>query len=123
MSLDVTTSMASIVEWWCSRAAADNGIGRPMSRSRKDGSLMFAYVAVVGSSDASADEARTAERLGELLAEAGVVVVCGGLGGVMAAVSRGARRSGGLVVGLLPGRDRAEGNEHLTVALPTGLGE
>jgi len=81
------------------------------------------YVAVIGPGDATVDEARVAERLGELLAEAGVVVVCGGLGGVMAAVSSGVRRRGGLVVGLLPGRDRAAGNAHLSVALPTGLGE
>jgi uncharacterized protein (TIGR00725 family) len=84
---------------------------------------VLGYVAVIGPGDATAEEARLAERVGQLLAEAGVVVVCGGLGGVMAAVSRGVRQRGGLVVGLLPGRDRAAGNEYLSVALPTGLGE
>ena len=53
----------------------------------------------------------------------GHVVVCGGLGGVMAAVSRGAAAAGGVVVGLLPGTDRADANPHVTVAIPTGLGE
>lgn len=50
-------------------------------------------------------------------------MVTGGLGGVMEASARGAAGAGGLVVGLLPGRDRAAGNPYLTVALPTGLGE
>jgi hypothetical protein len=66
--------------------------------------------------------ARRAERLGRALADLGVTVVCGGLGGVMEAVARGVRREGGLVVGVLPGYDRREGNPYLDVAIPTGLG-
>jgi hypothetical protein len=38
-------------------------------------------------------------------------------------VCRGARGAGGTTVGLLPGDTRAEANDFLTVALPTGLGE
>src|SRR5438874_1106528 len=41
----------------------------------------------------------------------------------MAAACRGVRAAGGLAIGILPGADRAEGNEWLTVAIPTGLGE
>ncbi len=81
------------------------------------------YVAVVGPGDAGAQLQAIARRVGELLADAGIVVVCGGLGGVMEAACRGATEQGGLTVGLLPGRDRAAGNAYLTVALPTGLGE
>ena len=81
------------------------------------------YVAVVGPSSSTAEQDETAERLGAELASRGHVVVCGGGGGVMAAASRGAAGVGGLVVGLLPGLDRTEGNPHLTVAIPTGLGE
>jgi len=82
-----------------------------------------AYVGVVGPSDAGADELADALVLGRGLAERGHVVVCGGLGGVMAAVSRGASESGGVVVGLLPGSSRSDANPHVTVAIPTGLGE
>jgi len=81
------------------------------------------YVAVVGPGVAGDDELRTARELGRLLGEHGHVVLCGGLGGVMAAVATGARDAGGVVVGLLPGSDRRAGNPHLTVALATGLGE
>jgi uncharacterized protein (TIGR00725 family) len=81
------------------------------------------YVAVIGPSSAGPEEVAAAEEAGRLLAGRDCVVVCGGLGGVMEAVARGARSAGGTVVGLLPGRDRRDGNAHLTVAITTGLGE
>src|SRR5947208_14918038 len=84
---------------------------------------MQRYVAVVGSGTCSAQEAAAAEQIGSLLARAGVVVVCGGLSGVMEAACRGARREGGVTVGILPGNDRAAGNPYLSVAIATGLGE
>jgi uncharacterized protein (TIGR00725 family) len=61
--------------------------------------------------------------VGRLLAEAGAVVVTGGLGGVMEAASKGAREAGGTVVALLPGLDRADANPFVDVAIPTGMGE
>jgi uncharacterized protein (TIGR00725 family) len=84
------------------------------------------YVSVVGQGaggDPSPALLEAAAELGRELARAGAVVVCGGLGGVMAAVSRGVCEGGGCCVGLLPGAERAEGNGHLSVSLPTGLGE
>jgi uncharacterized protein (TIGR00725 family) len=81
------------------------------------------YVAVVGPSEATPDEIDRAEEVGRLLAARRVVVVCGGLGGVMEAVARGAHGEGGTVLGILPGTDRADANEHVTIALPTGMGE
>ena len=80
-------------------------------------------MAVVGPGDASEEEIAAAEAVGRGLARSGAVLVCGGLGGVMAAASRGAAEAGGTTVGILPGTDRAAGNEWLTVAIPTGLGE
>jgi uncharacterized protein (TIGR00725 family) len=83
-----------------------------------------AYVAVIGPGDAAAEEdAALARQVGRLLAARGAVVVCGGLAGVMAAACEGAADGHGLSVGLLPGRDRGAANPHLSVALPTGLGE
>jgi len=84
---------------------------------------MTVYVAVVGTSTATPEQATTAEAVGRRLAERGAIVVCGGLGGVMEATARGVHAAGGIVVGLLPGRDRTEANGYLTVALATGLGE
>jgi uncharacterized protein (TIGR00725 family) len=83
------------------------------------------YVAVVGASDVldGSPEAEAAEAVGRALAEAGAVVVCGGLGGVMAAACRGATAAGGTTVGILPGTSRVDANPWVTVALTTGLGE
>src|SRR3954470_14026552 len=84
---------------------------------------MGPYVAVVGPGEANADEAATAERVGEELGRRGAVVVCGGLAGVMEAACRGAKGGGGTTVGILPGVDRAAANPHVDVAIATGLGE
>jgi uncharacterized protein (TIGR00725 family) len=78
---------------------------------------------VVGPGHASSAEARLAEELGRRLAEAGAVLVCGGLGGVMEAAARGSAEAGGLSIGLLPGVRREDGNRWLAIAVPTGLGE
>ena len=64
-----------------------------------------------------------AEAVGRLLATRGAVVVCGGLGGVMEGVCRGAAGAGGLSVGLLPGDDPEAANPAVGLALATGLGE
>jgi uncharacterized protein (TIGR00725 family) len=80
-------------------------------------------VAVVGASEATPELSAIAEEVGRRLAEAGAVVVCGGLGGVMEAAARGCASAGGTSVGILPGQDRADANPHLAVALATGMGE
>ncbi len=81
-------------------------------------------IAVVGPGEPAPDEVcALAYDVGLLLARGGFVVVNGGLDGVMEAAARGARDGGGIVVGLLPGDDGADANPHLTVAIPTGLGE
>jgi uncharacterized protein (TIGR00725 family) len=61
--------------------------------------------------------------VGRTLAERGVVLVCGGLGGVMQAACRGAKEAGGTTVGILPGSDRDDANSFVDIAVPTGLGE
>jgi uncharacterized protein (TIGR00725 family) len=79
-------------------------------------------VAVVGAANCTAAQSAAAEEVGRLLAERGVILVCGGGGGVMEAACRGAQQAGGITIGLMPGFDPNEGNAYLTVALPTGLG-
>lgn len=66
---------------------------------------------------------REAEEVGALLADRGAIVVCGGLGGVMAAVARGVREHDGTTIALLPGDDPNDANDDITLALPTGIGE
>jgi uncharacterized protein (TIGR00725 family) len=102
-------------------------MSRPRSGSapRISGGLsgVTRYVAVAGPGDAGAAEESAAEAVGRGLAESGAIVVCGGLGGVMAAACRGAKSVGGTTVGILPGLDRSAANEFVDVAVATGLGE
>jgi uncharacterized protein (TIGR00725 family) len=84
---------------------------------------MTPYIGVLGPGEATSEQIEAAEAVGQALAQAGAVVVCGGLGGVMAAACRGARREGGATVALLPGSDRSAANEWVQIAVATGLGE
>ncbi|MDQ0287669.1 uncharacterized protein (TIGR00725 family) [Desulfofundulus luciae] len=81
------------------------------------------YIGVIGGAECTEQERELAEEVGREIARRGAILICGGRGGVMEAASRGARQAGGMVVGILPGRHRGEGNSYLTVALPTGLGD
>jgi uncharacterized protein (TIGR00725 family) len=81
------------------------------------------YIAVCGPDPAPARVVRDAEEVGRLLARAGAVVVCGGIGGAMEAAARGAASEGGIALGLLPDADRSRANDYLTVSVPTGMGE
>jgi len=81
-------------------------------------------VAVVGPGDTDDEELLSiAYDVGRGVADRGAIVVCGGLGGVMAAAARGAKQAGGLTVGILPGNDPREANADIDVALATGMGE
>jgi uncharacterized protein (TIGR00725 family) len=79
-------------------------------------------IAVIGGSRAGRQAVDTAFEVGRLIARAGAVVVCGGLGGVMEAACRGAREEGGLVVGILPGGSPADANPWVDLPIATGLG-
>jgi uncharacterized protein (TIGR00725 family) len=82
------------------------------------------YLAVVGGGGGVPPATLAqAEEVGRAVAEAGAVLVCGGLGGVMEAACRGAQGAGGLTLGILPGLDRGAANAHVDVAVATGLGE
>jgi uncharacterized protein (TIGR00725 family) len=79
-------------------------------------------VGVIGAAHPSAVGLSHAETLGRLLAGARVVLVCGGLGGVMAAAARGCCEAGGEVLGILPGPDDSQANPFVTLAVPTNMG-
>jgi len=80
-------------------------------------------VAVIGNGLEDEGLNALAEQVGSLLAEAGCVIVNGGLGGVMQASARGAKSRGGLTIGLIPGTDPGAANRYIDVPIATGLGE
>ncbi len=80
-------------------------------------------VAVIGAGRCGAHIEALAERVGAEIARRGAVLVCGGLGGVMEAAARGARRRGGRTVGILPGPSAADANRYIEIAIATNLGQ
>src|SRR5438552_19019553 len=81
------------------------------------------YVAVCGATEATPSQLEAGREGGRRVAKSGAVVISGGYGGVSGAASEGASGEGGTVVGLLSEGDRDGANPHLTVSLPTGLGQ
>lgn len=79
-------------------------------------------ISVIGSGSASHDALRDAEQVGVEIAKLGHTVVCGGTGGVMAAVCKGAKSAGGTTIGILSGNDPKDANEWVDYAIPTGMG-
>jgi len=79
-------------------------------------------VSVIGASAAGPELVALGEELGELLAQRGCTVFCGGMSGVMEAVARGVRRGGGVCVGILPTLDRRRAAPDLTLSVCTGMG-
>ena len=77
---------------------------------------------MIGPSRCDENTAQACHAVGRGLAAAGFVLVTGGEYGAMEAASRGAHEAGGLVVGLLPGTDRARANRFSDVTVVTGIG-
>lgn len=81
------------------------------------------FIAVIGGSECSPQEAELAEEVGRELARQGAVLVCGGLGGIMAAACKGASLKGGVTIGILPGGSRQTANPYVQIPIVTNLGE
>jgi uncharacterized protein (TIGR00725 family) len=80
------------------------------------------YVAVIGGGEVGEEISALAREVGREVARRGGVLLCGGLGGVMAAAARGAQEAGGVSLGILPDADRRRANPFLTYSLATNLG-
>ena len=80
-------------------------------------------IGVIGSGEKISPEIQAmAERIGMDIAKNNCILVCGGKGGVMEAACRGAKSKGGITVGILPSLEAGEANEHVDVAVNTGIG-
>jgi uncharacterized protein (TIGR00725 family) len=90
---------------------------------RESGHPLRVPVGVIGPRDGGDAQLAAALAVGELLAQCGFTVMCGGRQGVMDAVCEGVARNGGVSIGLLPDADPALANRHVGVVLATGIGE
>lgn len=79
-------------------------------------------IALCGAGECGPELAAKAEAVGRAIAAAGAVLVCGGLGGVMEAGARGARKAGGTTIGILPGPDIDTANPWIEIAVATDMG-
>jgi uncharacterized protein (TIGR00725 family) len=82
----------------------------------------MSMIGVVGAGNCSTEVYELARRIGDGIARAGGILVCGGLGGVMEGACRGAREAGGETVGILPGPDKASANPYVSVPIVTDMG-
>ncbi|MBN1755595.1 TIGR00725 family protein [bacterium] len=80
-------------------------------------------IGIIGGSIADENIIKVAEKVGELVARSGGILVCGGLGGVMEAAARGAKRKGGFTIGILPSPNPNDGNFFIDLPIPSGMGE
>ncbi len=79
-------------------------------------------VSVIGGSVINKKVGQLAHKVGEIIGRQGVVFVCGGLNGVMKEAASGAKKAGGLTIGLLPGNHKTDANPYIDIALPTTIG-
>jgi uncharacterized protein (TIGR00725 family) len=80
-------------------------------------------IGLIGAVVADETMLNVATDVGKLVAERGAMLVCGGLGGVMEAGSRGAKSAGGTVIGILPQATKEQANEYIDIPIATGFGE
>ncbi|MDY6935747.1 MAG: TIGR00725 family protein [Spirochaetota bacterium] len=81
----------------------------------------YSQVVVIGSSDDNS-YANEAYQIGKYIASKGWVLISGGRGGIMEAVSKGAREEGGIVIGIIPESDHESANKYCNIVIPTGIG-
>jgi len=81
-------------------------------------------IGVMGPGDSATPlDLQSAYQLGELIAQAGWVLLTGGRNvGVMDAASRGAKAANGLTVGILPDADSSQISLAIDIAIATDLG-
>lgn len=84
--------------------------------------MTFNIVGVIGANRPDRQTYELAEEVGKEIAKRGAAVVCGGLGGVMEAVCKGARSEGGLTIGIIPSDFKDDANRYVQIPIVTGMG-
>ena len=81
-------------------------------------------ILIIGHDEAGCtpEHEKIASEAGGEVAKAGCTLICGGLNGVMKAACRGAKKEGGLTVGIIPQNEHSFANEFCDVVIPTGMG-
>ncbi len=81
-------------------------------------------IAVCGSNIITSESIiNIAENIGSGIAKNGGILLCGGMGGVMEAASRGVKNYNGITVGILPTNDISDANPYTDIIINTSLGK
>ncbi|MBN1622090.1 MAG: TIGR00725 family protein [Endomicrobiales bacterium] len=78
-------------------------------------------IAIIGGAECSREIEKLAYETGEEIAKAGFLLVSGGMSGVMEAACRGAKKHGGVTIGILPGKSKADANPHIDIPIVTAM--
>jgi uncharacterized protein (TIGR00725 family) len=79
-------------------------------------------VGIIGGNTPDPDSLKKAEKMGTLIAQNGYILINGGMKGVMEASARGSKSANGLVMAIVPGKQREEANPYVDISIATGLG-
>jgi len=83
---------------------------------------MSVQVGVIGAGSCGNTVSSIAEEVGKKIAKNNAVMICGGLGGVMEAASKGAKSAGGTTIGILPGNYRNQSNPYIDIEIISNMG-
>ena len=103
---------------------AVNSEAKPRSNLKKEhmARKQKITISVIGGSSIGTRTEDLAEKVGAMIAELGCVLVCGGLGGAMESAAKGAKKAGGMTIGILPGKEKDDANPYIDISLPTSIG-
>lgn len=82
---------------------------------------MLRRIGVIGDSTCPVEIIKLAEEVGREIAKRKGILICGGLKGVMEGAARGAKKEGGLTVGIIPGERASDANPFIDIPIVTGL--
>jgi uncharacterized protein (TIGR00725 family) len=88
----------------------------------ESGSPCRVPITVIGPRDAGVAERQAAFAVGAGLTDLGIVLLCGGKGGVMEAACEGAASAGSMSIGLPPDDEWQAANRFVRIPIATGIG-
>lgn len=85
--------------------------------------MLPCQVGVIGSDGNISERVKIlAQEMGRLIANRGMILVCGGHSGVMEAAAKGAKEEKGITVGIIPEADKRWANPFCDIVIATGIG-
>ncbi|WP_419095402.1 TIGR00725 family protein [Methanococcoides cohabitans] len=79
-------------------------------------------IGVIGAGSCDEKVSKMAEAVGTGIAKKNATLICGGLGGVMEAASKGCKAAGGQTIGILPGKQKEDANQYIDHIIVTAMG-